>query len=351
MPRPPPDAVDRLRSDLGRIFDDVNFENAFWGVEVASLDNGQILYERNSTRLFMPASNNKVVTAAAALTRLGPDFRFQTPIMTEGEISDGVLRGSLVVVGSGDPSTAARFNGGDPFAVFKEWAGILKQKGILRIEGKIVGDDGAFAEPPLGHGWSWDDLAYGYAAPVTALQFNENLLTLEVSPGMNPGAAASVAIRPVSDFLQYESSVTTSPAGTKADIRIAAGSGDKVTITGQVPFRGEPLSQRVAVRSPASLYVATLRATLEQQGVAVSGGTSVVRNSDRSKLRAALDARFAAFVRNPEAAPQNESEPLRRNRGTGSWDLLRGRRQFRNGQGSDRAGAHKDGNRAWNLRV
>ncbi len=278
------DALGQLRQDLARVFDDVSFGNAQWGVEIASLDNGQVLFERHSARLYMPASNNKLLTGAAALVRLGPDFRFQTRIMTDGTASGGVLRGNLVVVGAGDPATAPRFHGGDPFRVFRDWAGQLKQRGISRIEGKLVGDDGAFAEPPVGRAWAWDDLAYGYAAPVTALQFNENLLTLEVTPGPAPGTPAGVRVLPVPDFLNVEASVTTAAAGTLPNLDLLRGEGETVRVAGTVPAGGAPVERTVAVRSPAHLYLTALRRVLDEEGIAVADGISATRNSDLSHL-------------------------------------------------------------------
>ncbi len=277
-------ALEQLRLDLGRIFDDANFDNAQWGVEVASLENGQVLFERNSTRLYMPASNNKVLTGAAALVSLGPDFRFQTRIMTDGAVSGGVLRGNLIVVGSGDPANAPRFHGDDPFRVFREWAGQLKQRGISRIEGKLVGDDSAFADPPIGRAWAWDDLAYGYAAPVTALQFNDNLLTLEIAPGSEPGSPAGTKVLPVPDFLKVEAFVTTAPAGAVPELDFQRGEGETLRVTGILPVGSQPATRTVAVRSPAHLYMAALRRVLVEEGIAISDGTAVVRNADPARL-------------------------------------------------------------------
>ena len=102
------DSVERLRFDLEFIFMDPSFGSAQWGVEIVSLEQGQLLYERNSSRPYMPASNNKLLTSVAALVRLGPDYRFETRVLAYGDISDGVLKGNLVISGSGDPTTAPR---------------------------------------------------------------------------------------------------------------------------------------------------------------------------------------------------------------------------------------------------
>jgi D-alanyl-D-alanine carboxypeptidase/D-alanyl-D-alanine-endopeptidase (penicillin-binding protein 4) len=259
-----------LRADLERIFADPNFDNAQWGVEVVSLDRGETLYEHNSYRLYMPASNNKLLTAAAALVRLGPDYHIETAVSTDGEIAGGVLKGSLIVTGTGDPSFAPRFHSGDPFAVFKDWARQLKEKGVARIEGNLVGDDRAFPEPWLGGSWEWDDLPYGYAAAVSPLQFNENTVTIEIAPADGEGAAASVQSRPLPDYLTVDCRVLTGPEGSETRIDIErAETGESVIVRGRIALKGSPNTQTVAVRYPTMFYLRALKRSLQGEGVDV----------------------------------------------------------------------------------
>jgi serine-type D-Ala-D-Ala carboxypeptidase/endopeptidase (penicillin-binding protein 4) len=262
------DSRDRLRSDLELVFADPNFATAQWGVEVVSLDRGETLYEHNSNRLYMPASNNKLLTSAAALVRLGPDFHFETAVSTDGEITGGILKGNLIVTGSGDPSLAARFHSGDPFAVFKDWARQLKEKGIRKIEGDLIADDRALPEPWLGATWEWDDLSYGYAAPISALQFNENLITAEIVPADKEGSAATIRMRPLPDYLAVDCHVLTGAQGSESQIDVErAETGESVIIRGKVPLKGEPVTQTVAVRYPAMFYLQALKRTLQSEGV------------------------------------------------------------------------------------
>ena len=98
----------------------------------------------------MPASNMKIVTLAAAAEALGWDYRFKTTLETTAPIEDGVLKGDLIVRGSGDPTINSRDN--RAAAVFDEWAAALKAAGISRIEGNVVGDASAFDRPRAGTG-------------------------------------------------------------------------------------------------------------------------------------------------------------------------------------------------------
>ena len=159
-----------------------------------SLEKGEVLFERNAHTLVMPASNMKILTMAVAAERLGWDFRFRTRLSTTGTIEDGVLRGDLVVVGGGDPTISDR--GGERTRVFAEWAAALKARGITRIDGRIVGDDNAFADLAIGEGWAWDDLHFGYATPGGALQFNENIGPASHHAAAQPGEPASAALEP-----------------------------------------------------------------------------------------------------------------------------------------------------------
>jgi serine-type D-Ala-D-Ala carboxypeptidase/endopeptidase (penicillin-binding protein 4) len=268
----PPSAADgnlgHLRGDLARMFSDPNFDAAQWGVEVISLDRGDILFAHNPNRLYMPASNNKILTTASALMRLGPDFRYQTRISADGTIADGILKGNLIVTGAGDPTLAARFHESDPFRVFKEWAAKLKEKGVRRIEGALVGDGRAFPRPFIGQGWEWDDLAYGYAAPVSALQFNENLCAIEVMPGEAEGAPAVVRCSPLPDYLAIDAQVATIAAGARGRVEIRRGERrESIIVRGTIAAKADRDVTTVAVELPTQYYLAALRKTLQEEGI------------------------------------------------------------------------------------
>jgi D-alanyl-D-alanine carboxypeptidase/D-alanyl-D-alanine-endopeptidase (penicillin-binding protein 4) len=280
------DARTLLRDDLERIFSDANFAGAQWGVEVVSLDRGEILYERNSGRLSMPASNNKILTVSSALLRLGPNYRYVTRVMTDGDVVGETLKGNLVIVGAGDPSTAARFREGDPFWVFKDWAARLKEKGVRILEGDLLGDDRAFGYSMLGAGWEWDDLGYGYAAPVSALQFNENLVALEISPGDTVGSQATIKQLPLPDYLTVECRVVTAAPETEAQIEVARGrESNSIVLRGAVPWKSKPTRQTVAVESPVDYYLRALKRTLAEAGIEVAAAqTRAVRETSARPL-------------------------------------------------------------------
>jgi len=151
--------IQNLAQQIDRQIASPELETALVGIMVQSAATGEILYQHNANTLMMPASNEKIVTSAAALVRLGPDFRYQTQIYTNGTIENGILNGDLIIKASGDPIFAYRFCS-DPQGcfVFKDWADSLRAKGITSIRGDIIGIDDIFDDEPIGYGWTVNNL-------------------------------------------------------------------------------------------------------------------------------------------------------------------------------------------------
>lgn len=260
----------RLCVDLERTFAAPALSHAVWSVLVESLDTGEVVYRLNPDTLVVPASNMKVVSMAAAATRLGWDFRFETRLETRGPVDGATLHGDLVVVGGGDPTINAR--NGDRDAVFAAWADALRQAGITRIDGRIVGDDNAFDDERYGHGWAWDDFAFGYQAPIGALQFNENVVEVVVRAGASPGERATVELRPSVSDLVPVSRVVTGEAAAEADIAIARFPGRaELEVRGVIPVGGKDVVRTAAVDNPTLYFVRALREALITRGVDVTG--------------------------------------------------------------------------------
>src|SRR5688572_27065857 len=188
----PRDPATRLRQDLTAVFDAPIMVHGQWAVDIRAVDARQPHLSLNAAKLMMPASNMKILTLATAAEVLGWDARMTTALETSGAIDAGVLRGDLFVRGGGDPTINSRDGLGD--AVFTRWAEALKAAGITSIDGRIVGDDQAFDDEGIGGGWAWDYLQYGYAAPVGALQYNEDVGELLVAPAAAAGDPAIVRL-------------------------------------------------------------------------------------------------------------------------------------------------------------
>ncbi len=176
-PRAPNSAAGRITdTDVRRVVDSIVTDSAWsraqWGVLILDAERGDTIVAHAPQRLMIPASNQKLITAAVALTELGPDFRFSTVLATSAPVRDGVLEGDLIILGTGDPSVTDRIRG-DARAVFAGLADSLAARGIRQIRGVLRLGPLVFTDPPLGPGWEWDDLGAGYAASVGDVMFND----------------------------------------------------------------------------------------------------------------------------------------------------------------------------------
>jgi D-alanyl-D-alanine carboxypeptidase/D-alanyl-D-alanine-endopeptidase (penicillin-binding protein 4) len=295
-----PAAVRALQSDLNRIFDTSLLSHALVGVEVRSLATGELLYTRNAARFVMPASNMKIVTMSASAERLGWDYRFETALVSDAPIEDGILRGDLIVVGSGDPSINSRDDRAT--TVFNEWAAQLKAAGLRAVDGRLIGDDDAFDDEGLGPGWSWDYLAYGYAAPIGALQFNENLVQVTLKPGNAPGAPAAVEIAPVESGLALVNRVVTGEQNTAASIDLyRLPSRAELEVVGTIPAGADSITRAASVDNPTAFFVRALKAALIARGIDVRG--EAVDIDDLGEARpAAAGRRVLATSQSPPLA-------------------------------------------------
>ncbi len=277
--RPPGPAVVQLQRELAAVFGAGVMAHAQWGVAVRSIDSGETLYRLNAGKLMVPASNMKIVTLAGAASVLPWDHRFITTLETAAPVQGGVLQGDLVVRGGGDPTINTR--NGRGAAVFAEWIAALRDAGIRSIDGRVVGDDQQFDDEGIGGGWAWDYLQYGYAAPVGALQFNENVVALTVLPGIAAGDPAIVQLSPGSGLSVLNRAVT-GPAGQAETIDYRRHVDQPVLeVTGTVPLPApgqeapdtpvRTVLRQVAVLNPTLYFAESFRNAVLASGMHVSG--------------------------------------------------------------------------------
>jgi D-alanyl-D-alanine carboxypeptidase/D-alanyl-D-alanine-endopeptidase (penicillin-binding protein 4) len=272
--------AEHLAFELDHLFATPALRQAILGIKVQSLLNGEILYELNADTLLVPASNAKILTMAVAAERLGWDFRFETRLETDAPIGRGVLGGDLIVVGGGDPTINSRdeasgaFTRGtaDSTAVFARMADALAALGITRIDGRIIGDDNAFDDERYGFGWSWDDFAYGYQAPVASLQFNENLVQVAIRPGAAVGAAPVVELRPDAGGLSIVNRAVTTARGTPPALDVFRyPNSTSLEVRGSVPIDAGETVRDAAVDNPTLFFTQAFRAALVARGIDVRG--------------------------------------------------------------------------------
>lgn len=274
-----------------------------WGIVFRSLSRDDYLVRRNDERVYMPASNLKLLVTAVALEVLGPDFRYRTTVLADGTLSpgDSILRGNLVLRGSGDPSISSRFHRGAN-AFWDDLASQVAAAGIRQVQGALVADNSLFQPPFLADGWSWEDLTWWFAAPVSALSFNDNVVDLTLIPSQRVGDPPTVRVTPSSSGLKFVNRAITVASQAENRIVISRNTpGSEVIVSGGL-YRGSfGYGERVAVDSPGFFAASAFLDALARRGVRVDGAVRLVET--RRESEELLD-------RSPSIVAQKESVPL-----------------------------------------
>ena len=279
-PLVPPSVIDAreratrsLQSDLAVLFSDPALRRGTVAVRVESLDRGGVLFRYNDESRMLPASNQKLLTLAAAGELLGWEYRFVTTIHPMGPIREGVLEGDLVVVGSGDPSLSDRYAGIGP--VFAGWAEKVRAAGVTTITGRLLADARAMAGPPWGAGWAWDNLQFGYAAPIAALQAGDNAAAVTVVAGPEPGAPAGVTLSDPRSGLTVEGRVMTVAAGAPMVLRFERLPGTvRLDVSGEIAV-GDQVTRAVSVADPVRHFLTALSEVFAAHGIEIGRGIDI----------------------------------------------------------------------------
>src|SRR5437870_5029541 len=301
-----------LEKRISTILSTPDLTRGFWGMEVVSLSTGKVLYSQNGDKLFIPASNTKLFTTAAALALIGSDYKFRTSVETNGVLDKhGRLTGDLVLIGRGDPNLSGRVvpfaqrteRNDHPILVLEQLADQLVQKGVKYVDGDIVADDSYFAFERYGEGWSQDDLVWDYGAPVSALTINDSVVCGNSLPGDRVGERAFVSITPFADYYRIDNRIITTPGGTQRKIFINREPGSTLlTLWGNVPLDDAGASEDLAIEDPAEFAATLFRGLLQTRGVSVYG---------RQRTRHTELASLSTFTVTASAPARGGDEPMR----------------------------------------
>jgi serine-type D-Ala-D-Ala carboxypeptidase/endopeptidase (penicillin-binding protein 4) len=273
-----------LSQRLQRKIDDYDWGGGTVGVHVVDFRHGLTAYRYNADTALTPGSVAKVVTAAAALEGLGPDFQFSTELFIRGEVARGRLMGDLMIRGDGDP-TITSFSGSDPSriqALFRRWSGLVRKEGVARIEGGIWVDATAFDSVAYAAGWPAQNPVDPAIPEISALNLNDNSVEVFWTAGRKKNRIAAYELFPaIEDYLFLSNNVRVDAGGEDRRGYFRRPGLAVIAVEGRIPLRAKA-HDRVTVPNPPLFFGHAVKTHLARQGVEVVGGVAPWETADVS---------------------------------------------------------------------
>ncbi|WP_237741503.1 D-alanyl-D-alanine carboxypeptidase/D-alanyl-D-alanine-endopeptidase [Anabaena sp. PCC 7108] len=250
----------QLQSSIDAIINIPKFSRVRWGILVKPLSSGQSLYNRDAEKYFIPASNAKLFTTAAALLQLGANFRIRTSVYQDG---DGILR----VVGRGDPSLKD--------SQLTVLAKQLSQQGIQQVN-QLIADDSYFQGEVVNSSWEWEDVQAYYGAPVNSLILNENASVLTFLPQTIGKPLKLNWAEPTEAYRwRIENNTVTTPENEPSFVEVNRDlKGQILRIQGQLAVNSQPEITALAIFNPVENFLRHFRQSLGREKIAVQQTSS-----------------------------------------------------------------------------
>ena len=266
-PLEPSEAVQRLQAKIKATLSDPLLASSNVGMKVVSLVTGEVLYEKDAEKLYHPASTMKLITAATALVKLGPNYRFHTTLYAD-RLEGHQFLGNIYLKGGGDPV----FDSND----LEKMVDRLVERDTKDLQGDIVVDETYFDTVRRGKGWMWDDGPIGgYYPHLSALTINRNGVLVRISPGSNVGDPVHVHLDPPTRYMKIVNEATTVAAAEEGRPKLKRKNEpveeNVLMIDGVRGIDQAEMNRRVDILDPA-LYCGTLlQEMLAERGVILEG--------------------------------------------------------------------------------
>lgn len=256
-----------LKSSLDSLFKTDLFESTIGSIDIYNLSENKTVYQKNNKMLLTPASNMKLLTSIAGILYLGADYQFETSLYYHGQIENDTLVGDLYVVGGCDPD----FSLND----LQQFVSAVKSSGIKFIKGKLVGDVSFKDDVYWGSGWMWDDAPYSDAPYLSALNINDNMVTVTIQPSVQ-GQTAYASVYPSTAYVSLINECKTSSAlglNNFYAIRDFKNNSNVIYAGGNIPDRKDLDSTstniRLSVLNPEKYFLTLFREELARNGILI----------------------------------------------------------------------------------
>ena len=239
--------------------------NGRLGVVVKSLTTDELIFQYNPDKLFVPASNVKVLTSVTALSILKPDYRFKTVFYSGGDVTQGVIHGGLYIKGYGDPTLSTQH--------LETIAEEFKSLGVKEIKGGITVDDSYFDNIRYGKGWKEKWKGDVFSPPISALSLNYNTFYIKVYPS-KPGRIPIVALEPKGTNVNViNKAITTNKGGRLTAVWLEGGK--TIKLDGSISRRTPSYTLEITTRNPTLYAGSAFKRILDDAGIRVEGYVTV----------------------------------------------------------------------------
>jgi PBP4 family serine-type D-alanyl-D-alanine carboxypeptidase len=246
------------------------------GVVIEKVGEKEPVFSINSDAPLSLASTTKLFTTAAALDRLGKDYTFKTRVFRDAEPGpDGVLPGHVIVAGGGDPAISGRLYDDDPLAVFRPWATALASKGVKRVRDGLVLDVSFFDDVRVHPDWPPAQEQSWWQAPVSALSYNDNVVLVQATGGLRPGAPALLGFYPAGPPLLSVIGRVLTTTGRRGQLGLRRQAGSHTVVAAGRVGKNSTWQADVTVPDPPLYLAAAFTKVLKDAGVTVDGTPKV----------------------------------------------------------------------------
>ncbi|NCO75524.1 MAG: D-alanyl-D-alanine carboxypeptidase/D-alanyl-D-alanine-endopeptidase [Cyanobacteria bacterium] len=271
--------VSHLKNEIESIINQPSRQQESWGILIESIKNNQVLYQLNSNKYFIPASNAKLLTTSAVLLKLGSDFTIKTPVYIEGKPPK---LNSLIIQGKGDPTFTKKS--------LEIIAQKLKEEGIKEVDNLVL-IDGYLSSPSTNYSWEFEDIYFYFAVPVNSLILEENTVNLTLNPNnLNEKVSLKWSDELAGKQWKIENNVYTKDKDKEDNIIISPlFAKSSLEIKGDLPIDKESNIWRLSILNPAQYFQESLVKILNNNGISIKNteiinGKNIISNNQQLLL-------------------------------------------------------------------